>query len=327
VAASSSDRFGRHSRACNSRQQPFTSDPDKSADIKVNTVKTIVLVAALTAAVLPASALAGTTKCYDLRRAVDSVGGKYDADSARIGQIYRSHGVPPGGGVYGLADKLSTDELASFANVLRDEIRNSRELVALGNSELENGCVVRTDKSMMRWFAGAADWLRTATPALKEYEASLAQKHGGASPIETATTSTPPAARPTVVTGRDSVPIYPGDHYGAALVDVSFGSHPVRMIIDTGATITSISARIAEAIVSEGEGEWASPTTFTLADGSTKTERVLRIHEARVGKHVVSNVLASVTDDESTMLLGFTLLNQIGPFMINTRTRELVFDS
>jgi hypothetical protein len=111
---------------------------------------------------------------------------KYDADQARIGQFYRSHGIPRVGGLTN-TDKLSFHELASFANVLRDEIRNSRELVALSNSESENGCLnVQTDKSMTRWFAAAAGWIGAAMPALATYdraiEAPLAQKHGGGAP-------------------------------------------------------------------------------------------------------------------------------------------------
>jgi predicted aspartyl protease len=134
-----------------------------------------------------------------------------------------------------------------------------------------------------------------------------------------------PSMAPT--DSRDSVPIYPSDNYAGAQVDVMVGSQPVRLTVDTGANISSVSERIAETIVRDGEGDWLPPNDFVLADGTTKKQSMVRIRELRIGKHVLHDVVASVTRDDSVMLLGFSTINRIGPFTINTRTHELIFDS
>jgi hypothetical protein len=67
---------------------------------------------------------------------------------------------------------------------------------------------------------------------------------------------------------------------------------------------------------------WAGRDDYMLADGSVKTVQTIVIFEIRIGKHVVRNAKAGVTD---SMLLGFSVLRSIGPFMIDTRNNELVF--
>ena len=59
-----------------------------------------------------------------------------------------------------------------------------------------------------------------------------------------------------------------------------------------------------------------------LSGGTVQT---IVINEVRVGSHVVRNVKASVTPNRTDMLLGFSVLKAIGPFMIDTRTNELIF--
>jgi hypothetical protein len=49
------------------------------------------------------------------------------------------------------------------------------------------------------------------------------------------------------------------------------------------------------------------------------------IYNVRIGQHVANYVTATVTDG-SNLLIGFTDLNSIGPFTINTRTQELIFE-
>jgi hypothetical protein len=47
-------------------------------------------------------------------------------------------------------------------------------------------------------------------------------------------------------------------------------------------------------------------------------------NDVRIGNHILHNVGASVMPGND-MLLGFPLVNQIGPFTVNTRTNELLF--
>jgi len=107
-------------------------------------------------------------------------------------------------------------------------------------------------------------------------------------------------------------------------LNVSLGSETVSMVLDTGATHTSVTSDVADRLVRSRQARWDGQARIKLADGSIKTEQALLIYEVKVGRHIVRNVTASVSASE-TMLLGFSVLNEIGSFMIDKRNNELVF--
>jgi clan AA aspartic protease (TIGR02281 family) len=132
----------------------------------------------------------------------------------------------------------------------------------------------------------------------------------------------PPAAKPP---RRNSVPITVYNER-AVLIDVGLGRQVVNMMLDTGASTSAITDEVANALVRDGQARWLGTRTFKMADGSMTEALALVINEVRIGSHVVRDVEASVVPNGTMMLLGFPVVNQIGPFMINTRTRELVFE-
>jgi predicted aspartyl protease len=125
---------------------------------------------------------------------------------------------------------------------------------------------------------------------------------------------------------RDSVPIYPSNQGASVLVDVILGGQPARLMLDTGATTSLISRSLADAIVRSGNGSWQESKRFRMADGSVRTAPIVLIKDVRIGRHVVDDVEAGVSDSDE-MLLAFPVVNGIAPFTINTRTRELIFDT
>jgi clan AA aspartic protease (TIGR02281 family) len=134
-----------------------------------------------------------------------------------------------------------------------------------------------------------------------------------------------PASPPASVTKRDSVPINVINGRAVTL-NVSVGQHTVTMMLDTGASTTTVTNEFANSLVRDGHARWSGERQFKLADGFVISAPMLTINEVRLGAHVVRNVEASVTND-SLMLLGFSVVDQIGPFMINTRKRELIFET
>jgi hypothetical protein len=72
---------------------------------------------------------------------------------------------------------------------------------------------------------------------------------------------------------------------------------------------------------------WLGSSTATLTNGSHEEVLNLMIDEVRIGNHTIHNVvvMALKNDGDGEMLLGFTTLNQIGPFTIDTRKQELIF--
>jgi clan AA aspartic protease (TIGR02281 family) len=133
-----------------------------------------------------------------------------------------------------------------------------------------------------------------------------------------------PAALPPA--GEDSVPIYPGHGYNAALVDVTLGGQTVRMLIDTGADSMSVSQSVAAALVATGEAEWGRTMTVRLADGSTVQQSTVSIRRVWLGRHLLTDVQAGVVADGGMMLLPFTVLSTIGKFAIDTHQRKLSFN-
>jgi clan AA aspartic protease (TIGR02281 family) len=130
---------------------------------------------------------------------------------------------------------------------------------------------------------------------------------------------------PASLTKRDSVP-FNVINGRAVTLNVSVGQHTVTMMLDTGASTTAITDEFANALVRDGHARWSGERKYQMADGFVISAPTLVINEVRLGTHVVHNVEASVTNG-TLMLLGFSVVDQIGPFMINTRTRELIFEA
>jgi clan AA aspartic protease (TIGR02281 family) len=144
-------------------------------------------------------------------------------------------------------------------------------------------------------------------------------------PAPTPPATTQSSAKPALVT-HDSLPINLIEGKGVSL-NVGIGQHTVTMLLDTGATTTAITDDLANALIRDGHGRWLGERQYRMANGAIVFAQTLIINEVRLGRHVVRNVQASVVPNGTTMLLGFPVIDQIGPFQINTRTRELIFEA
>jgi clan AA aspartic protease (TIGR02281 family) len=123
------------------------------------------------------------------------------------------------------------------------------------------------------------------------------------------------------------VPINFGADGRAAYVDVSLGTVPVRMLIDTGATNVSVTRSIAATLSANNEAVLLPITAdIAIADGATIQAQIISIRALTIGRHTLRHVIAGVTPDGADMLLGFPVLNQAGRFTIDTKNRLLIFD-
>jgi clan AA aspartic protease (TIGR02281 family) len=130
-------------------------------------------------------------------------------------------------------------------------------------------------------------------------------------------------SEPKPAAKRDSIPV--NIQNNSVMLNVGVGNQTVTMLLDTGATNSVVTQAVADLLVRSGHARWAGEEKYSLADGSVKTAQTIVINEVSVGSHVVRNVKASVTANRTDMLLGFSVLKAIGPFMIDTRTNELIF--
>jgi predicted aspartyl protease len=124
---------------------------------------------------------------------------------------------------------------------------------------------------------------------------------------------------------HDSVPIMPFANGQGVSIAVGVGKYTITMMLDTGASSMSLSKDVANVLVRDGSAYSIGTRTFRMADGRVVEEPMIVVNEVRIGNHILHNVEASVGGN--AMLLGFPVVNQIGPFTINTRTNELVFGS
>jgi clan AA aspartic protease (TIGR02281 family) len=131
-----------------------------------------------------------------------------------------------------------------------------------------------------------------------------------------------PEPKPVIVK-RDSIPV--NLQNDSVTLNLGVGNQTVTMLLDTGASSSTVTEAVAEALIRSGHARWAGVAQYSMADGSVRSVQTIVINEMRIGSHVVRNVKAGVNPNKAEMLLGFSVLKSIGPFMIDTRTNELVF--
>ena len=133
-----------------------------------------------------------------------------------------------------------------------------------------------------------------------------------------------PIVASPALAGEDSIGIVNAGN--EVLAQLTVGSQPVVMVVDTGANEMSITDSVAKSLVARGEAEWTSDATIAIADGSRVKEGRVVIHEVQIGLHVLSAITAGVVPDSAPMLLPFPVLNRVGRFTIDTTANKLIFD-
>jgi predicted aspartyl protease len=173
--------------------------------------------------------------------------------------------------------------------------------------------------SMISAVLGAVLYVASKTQLHSAIEAAL-------TPVAAPVVAVPPVAAPAVAVPAwaDSVPIYPTNNGTSAMIDVVLGIHPLRMLLDTGATTCLISEAVAARIVRDGYGVRQEAGRFKMADGTIRTLPTLLIREVRIGQHTIRNVPAGVSST-GDVILAFPVVNAIAPFTIDTRARLLIF--
>ena len=163
--------------------------------------------------------------------------------------------------------------------------------------------------------------LRGSRDAVKSLESCIANLD--APPVTSAPAPSPP--RPV---GHDTVPIYPDSGGTVAYIDVGLGDQNVRMALDTGASHIVFNKSMGDALLKAGEAQLIKEWDSELANGTHEKVNVISINLVRIGNHILHMVPAMVhNDDKGAMLLGFSVLNEIGKFTIDTRNQVLEFNA
>jgi predicted aspartyl protease len=146
----------------------------------------------------------------------------------------------------------------------------------------------------------------------------------GLSCIGVALTS-PPSTQVEATGGREAIPVRSIN--GSMYVYANLGGVPHNMILDTGASMSSITVPIANALIARKRAHVLPGIIWTtVANGSAVPNQRIIVHTMSIGRHVLHNVEMMVGDDGAPVLLGLAELSAIGSFTIDQAHNQIRFN-
>jgi predicted aspartyl protease len=130
---------------------------------------------------------------------------------------------------------------------------------------------------------------------------------------------------PVVAQSRDAIPFR--NVNGGMYVYASLGGIPHNMLLDTGASSSTVTVPIARTLVARKQAYVLQGfSLFKMADGSVVAHQSIVVHKVTIGRHTLRNVQMSVTDDGADLLLGLSELSAIGNFAIDQSHNQIKFN-
>lgn len=129
--------------------------------------------------------------------------------------------------------------------------------------------------------------------------------------VSAATPAEPP--RPPAV----NTLVYPADARGQILLDAVVNGAPVRFLVDTGASLVTLTPADARA-VGIGLRQLAFDERASTANGLVRMASV-SLREIRLGQMTVSDVPAAVIENLNVSLLGMSFLNRLQSYEMRNR--------
>lgn len=149
----------------------------------------------------------------------------------------------------------------------------------------------------------------------------------------TCTVERPQQSAPVVASGPAAVPLSGGSSLplmfkgASAYASISLGTMPVIALIDTGSTGMTVTQKIADWLVSNGQATTTVSQQMVLADGSKQEFNHIVISSVTIAGHELRNIEASIMPDSADILLGLSVLNQVSTkFVVDTANARLVFN-
>ncbi|MCX6216987.1 retropepsin-like aspartic protease [Spirosoma sp.] len=152
----------------------------------------------------------------------------------------------------------------------------------------------------------------------------------------TAKTEQPPAETPVdrqpVLTKMGSGPteVAMKKENGVYTVPVTVNGTRMKFILDTGASLISISATEAEFMMKQGtitDDDVVGQARFQNANGDISPGAIIRLKSVQIGNRVLENVNANVVSTaKAPLLLGQSALSQFGKISVDYRRNVVTFD-
>lgn len=113
---------------------------------------------------------------------------------------------------------------------------------------------------------------------------------------------------------------------GVYLVNIQLGDFPTTAILDSGASVVSISKELEQELLKEkiiSKNDYIAPAKYRIANGDILKAKRFILPSLTVGKLKMKNVMCSVVDDSSAILLGKSFLDQFAKWSIDNQKQTL----
>jgi|GEM_PF-6978719 len=113
---------------------------------------------------------------------------------------------------------------------------------------------------------------------------------------------------------------------GVYLVNLKLGNKPATAILDSGASVVSISKELEQELLKDkiiSKNDYIAPAKYRIANGDILKAKRFILPSLTVGKLKMKNVMCSVVDDSSAILLGKSFLDQFARWSIDNQKLTL----
>ena len=116
---------------------------------------------------------------------------------------------------------------------------------------------------------------------------------------------------------------------GVYLVNLEIGGQPMTAILDSGASVVSISKKLEKELLSKRiitKNDYISPAKYRIANGKILTAQRCVLPSVSVGGLKMKNIVCSIVDDSTTILLGKSFLDQFSRWSIDNKKQTLTLE-
>lgn len=113
---------------------------------------------------------------------------------------------------------------------------------------------------------------------------------------------------------------------GTFQIPVKIGGISKSFVLDSGASDTTISSELEAQLIRNGtitKENYLSNALYRIADGSIISQRRFVLKSLKVGNFTVKNIIISVGDEDSPLLLGKNFLDRFETWVINNSNKTI----
>ncbi len=127
-----------------------------------------------------------------------------------------------------------------------------------------------------------------------------------------------------IIIDKKNIPLF--DEKGTYSLNVNIGGYTKKFILDTGASETTISNVLERELILKKvikKSDYLPDGLYKIADGSIISQRRVKIPQIKVNGLVIKNLIVSVGNSKSPLLLGRNFLDKFNNWSIDNKNKIL----